>query len=72
MVSGVLLQYNMPILIYLKSLCMYILNIDGSIQPSDRDKDIRKAFRAAGFSTDPEWEVFNMLGERALGNITWV
>lgn len=37
-----------------------------------RNVDLREAFRVAGFSTDPEREVFHTLKENALGNIRWV
>ena len=55
-------------------MCMYVHSpcVDGNMQPSGRDVDLRKSFKDAGFSTDPEENVFNMLGEQALGNIAWV
>ena len=37
-----------------------------------RTIDLRKMFKDAGFESDPEREAFNSLGEKALGNITWV
>ena len=43
-----------------------------SFHHSVRPFDLRHAFKAAGFDSDPEKEVFNELRERALGNISWV
>ena len=46
--------------------------VDTSLQCLARGVDLRATFRDAGFSTDPEREVFHTLKENALGNIRWV